>query len=319
MGLSPLLTSSIIYAVIISFFGMALTLVWTRTNTCDFAAADRGVIGMYFALVMVRLWQMNLYKFMWLPPLLSAGVSLLVYIVLIKPLRERGATSEEIMIATLGFSLFTGAFLSITADSLVFFTDITRGAGWSLSRFNFPVAGISSLLIVSLGVFIISFLSIHLLFTRTDIGIALRAAGYNSNLAEVVGVDTEKIYKLTWFLSGYLTGLAGVLYTVYTRVWPQLGASILIVIIFSGVILGGTKGIYDAVAGAWIIAFAKVGLIGFLAGKIGLFVLRYSVTVPLVVMVIVLLFFPGGLARINWQSVLNFLKTPKTNLKEQVK
>lgn len=309
MGLPLLLTRSIIYSVVISFYGMALTLVWTRTNTCDFATADRGVIAMYVALVLVRLSGLNLYEFMWLPSLVSGIASVVIYLLLIKPLRKRGATSEELMIATLGLSLFIGSVLSITADSLVFFTTISRGTGWSLARFNYPVAGFSSLMIISLITFVSVFLFIHLLFTRTDIGIALRAAGYNPTLAEVVGVNTERIYLLTWFLSGFLAGLGGVLYTGFSRVWPKMGGSLLIVVIFCAVILGGTKGIYDAIAGAWIISFAKIGLIGFLAGLIGVFVLKYSIIVPLIVMVIVLLWFPGGLVRINWEKFINFLKT----------
>ncbi|OYR83942.1 branched-chain amino acid ABC transporter permease, partial [Halorubrum sp. E3] len=54
------------------------------------------------------------------------------------------------------------------------------------------------------------FAAVHLLLTRTDVGIAMRAMGDDESLARVRGIDTQLIRDSVWILAGVLAGLAGV-------------------------------------------------------------------------------------------------------------
>lgn len=298
---SPILTATISFGCIVSLLSMGLVLVWTRTGVCNFAAVDFATIAIYMSLIAVQLWGWGIYASLLLGVPLSGLTALGVWFIVIKPLKERGATSEELMIATLGLSLFIGSVFSIIADTLVTATEIQRAFG-----FTFSASFASTVTVLT---FLGAFGFLHILFTRTDIGIAMKAVGYNANLAESVGVNTQNIYRLTWFVAGALAGFAGPLYAIQYRVFPTLGATTLIVTVFASVILGGTKGIYDAVAGSWIIAFGQVELINFLAiHVIGSGILPYAITVPLILLVIVLLFFPGGLVRIEWKRYVETLK-----------
>ncbi len=93
---------------------------------------------------------------------------------------------------------------------------------------------------------------LHLLLTRTDVGIAMRAVGDNEELARVRGIDTQLIRDSVWILAGVLAGLAGTLLAIQTNVNAGTGYSQILQIL-TAAILGGAGSPYGAILGAYII------------------------------------------------------------------
>ncbi len=98
--------------------------------------------------------------------------------------------------------------------------------------------------------------AIHLLLTRTEIGKAMRAMSDSVDLAQISGIDTDRITSYTWLLSGCLAGLAGIVLAInITSFQPAFGGEFLFVI-FAAVILGGVGSPYGAMLGALVIGLA---------------------------------------------------------------
>jgi len=96
-------------------------------------------------------------------------------------------------------------------------------------------------------------LAIHLLLQRTMLGKTMRATSGNRSLAEVAGIDTERVIRQTWFISAAAGGLAGVLYAVlFAPFRPTFGFGYLIVV-FAATLLGGIGRPYGAMLGALLI------------------------------------------------------------------
>ncbi|MGQ3327611.1 MULTISPECIES: branched-chain amino acid ABC transporter permease [Halorubrum] len=135
------------------------------------------------------------------------------------------------------------------------------------------------------------FAAVHLLLTRTDVGIAMRAMGDDESLARVRGIDTQLIRDSVWILAGVLAGLAGVLMAVQTNVSADTGYSHILQIL-SAAILGGAGSPYGAILGAYVIGLVLAVSTAFLPSSMtGL-----SSAMAFVILIAVLLVKPSGIA-----------------------
>lgn len=76
------------------------------------------------------------------------------------------------------------------------------------------------------------------LLTRTRLGLEIHATAYESSTAEILGVDSKKVYTVTFVLGTALAALAGGLTTPITSVYPGIGMNYMIMA-FLVIIVGG--------------------------------------------------------------------------------
>lgn len=130
--------------------------------------------------------------------------------------------------------------------------------------------------------------ALYLLFYRTRFGIIARATIQRPAMARALGVDTRRVYCLTFGLGAGLAGLAGGLYAPTMTMVPAMGATF-IVESFVTVVVGGADIFVGAAPAAAILAIIRAGLTawyGQLFGQIGL----------LVAVIVVIRVMPGGLS-----------------------
>ena len=131
-------------------------------------------------------------------------------------------------------------------------------------------------------------LAIHLLLRYTLLGKMLRAASDNEALSRGSGVNTQRIIRLTWFLSSSIAGLAGVLLAItQVSIRPIMGWSFLLVI-FAATLLGGIGSPYGAMLGAIIVGLGLELGTTYIAAD-------YTFAFAFAILVVVLLFRPRGL------------------------
>jgi len=106
-------------------------------------------------------------------------------------------------------------------------------------------------------------LALHRLLHHTDFGKAILATAQDWEAAELVGIDIQRVYKITFALGAALAGAAGTLVSVTYGVSPGVGiiwtlkALIVVVLAGTGSILGAFPaglllGLMEALGGAWI-------------------------------------------------------------------
>lgn len=280
---------------------MACTLALTRTNVPNFAIATFGTVGIYISLTLIKLFGVRLYPSLLFSFLGGGVIGVIVYCLLVKPLRRRGATREELMIATLGLDIFLIALLNIYADYLTRTFKI-RTREFILSVYDFNFGGVDGVFVVSTLIFIIVLTGLHLVFTKTRMGIAMKALGEDPSLTECQGVDTEALCTATWFLVGAIPAIAGGLYPVYWISNPTV-SSFIVVSVFASCVLGGFATIYDATVGGYIIGLAQTLLISYISKIIGSWILPYGFFVALLVMIATIFLFPQGLYGLPWSEI----------------
>ena len=96
-------------------------------------------------------------------------------------------------------------------------------------------------------------LVIGLFLARTTTGRVMRAMSDDRALAQVSGIDVDRVVVVTWIISGFAAGLAGVLAAlVQSSFDPNFGFQLLLPV-FAAVVLGGIGSAYGALAGGLVL------------------------------------------------------------------
>ena len=131
-------------------------------------------------------------------------------------------------------------------------------------------------------------LLLTLFINKTKIGMAMRAVAQNSEAAECMGISTNIIVSVTFFVGSALAAISGILSCMsYRSIDISVGTAITIKA-FAATVLGGVGNLVGAVIGAFVIAIVEVLTAGYISSNIR------SIS-SFIILILVLLFRPNGL------------------------
>lgn len=115
---------------------------------------------------------------------------------------------------------------------------------------------IDNLILLASGLLAIA--GVHLLITRTKLGMAIRAVAQDGETARLMGINFEAVVLITFALGSGLAALAGVMNGLYYNEVNFNVGLLLGVIGFAAAILGGLGNIYGAIIGGFLFAALQV-------------------------------------------------------------
>lgn len=245
------LLSGLLYALV----AVGLSMIWGVMDVINFAHGEFLMVAMY-----VCYW---LGAILGIDPLFSwvaSGIFLfllgsLTYRLIVR--NSLGKSAMAPLLATFGLSMllknfcmnrFTPNFRLLSGTIMEGRTFEVGGAIVSVPQF---VTAIFSLLVI---------FTVYCLIKKTKLGWAIQATAMDKEAAELMGIDTERIYLLVFGLGGACVGIAGGLMTSYLAVHPEVG-SLFSLIAFVVVALGG----FGSISGA-LLAALLIGLVESFAG-----------------------------------------------------
>jgi branched-subunit amino acid ABC-type transport system permease component len=274
----------LVTASVIAVAAVGLSLQFGITNYINFAYGDFMALGAYLA------WELNsgaLHWNVWVAmiggALLTGVFAVIVNQFILAPFARRFERIFYVLIVTFALSLI---ILSL----------VTSIWGADVKQFNMPsqnplhigpfLLSVDQLIVVGIG--LVLMVAIHLLLTMTRLGKSMRAMSDSTTLAMTSGIDTRMITTITWFLTGIMAGLAGVVLGITaSSITPSFGETFLFVI-FAAVIVGGVGSVYGAILGAAVIGFVTEISAVFINPA-------YKLDTAFVVLILVLLFRPSGI------------------------
>jgi branched-chain amino acid transport system permease protein len=165
------------------------------------------------------------------------------------------------------------------------------------------ILGTTLITVVSLTMAMSILVTLHLILVKTKFGVAIRATVENPQLADIGGINSDRVYLTSWIIGGGLASLGGAVVAFTSGIaGPELGWTI-IVPMFAASILGGLYSIYGGILGGYVVGLAEYLVINALSLSLGGWILAYRPVIPLVIMVVVLLFAPQGIAGLQWISI----------------
>jgi branched-chain amino acid transport system permease protein len=213
-----------------------------------------------------------------------AAVALGTDRVLFRPLRARGASLVLFAMASLAGAFFLRSVIYLIWGSDFFFYYPGRANPAMNLPFGVNVQA-DQIFVFALAVLLV--VLTWLLLERTRMGKAMRATANNPDLAQVRGINTERVIAWTWILGASLAAAGGVMYGLASQLRPEMGFFLLLPM-FAAAILGGIGNPVGAVVGAIVIGVAQQVSASFLNPA-------YGPAVAFVLLVIVLVLRPNGL------------------------
>ena len=156
---------------------------------------------------------------------------------------------------------------------------------------EFLGAIITPLQIVIIAVSLVLLVLLYFFMKRTKIGKAMRAVADNKDVAEVVGISSEKIYSWSFIIGSAIAGIAAILVGLEQNLEPMMGTNLMIKG-FTGAIIGGIGSVPGAVLGSFLLGLAENFGIWFLPSG-------YKDAIAFVILFIFLLFRHQGILGIK--------------------
>ena len=106
-----------------------------------------------------------------------------------------------------------------------------------------------------------------LLVSRTRFGKAMRATAYDREAASMMGIDTDRVIAMTFFIASMLAGAAGVMFGLYLGVTYYFMGFLAGLKAFTAAVIGGIGSIPGAMLGGLIIGLVESFSIGYVGGQ----------------------------------------------------
>ncbi|MEV7622429.1 branched-chain amino acid ABC transporter permease [Actinoplanes sp. NPDC089786] len=263
-------------------FALSLVLIWRAARIVNFAQGAMAVATAYAGYSVA-----NTTGSYWL----GFAVALVGGLVL-------GAGVERVVMRFVdhssplnGVVVALGLVLVIQAVLGMIYGNEFRPAGAPFDRDAFVVGGIALLSRFDLFVFGAVFAVVALLvllFTRTAVGLRMRAAAFAPDVSRLLGVNVGGMLTLGWALAAAVGSLAGML-VIPTELGLHPNAmDVVFVSAFTAAVVGGLDSAVGAVVGGVVVGL----LLSYVSGYLGATVAPIAV---LVLLLVVLLGRPGGL------------------------
>jgi branched-chain amino acid transport system permease protein len=144
-----------------------------------------------------------------------------------------------------------------------------------------------SAILIALG--LASIVAVHLLVTRTRLGLAIRAVAQDSETAQVMGMNFQRVVLVTFAIGSALAALAGVTAGLYYNE-INFGMGLLLGVIgFSAAVVGGLGNLYGAILGGFLFAGLQT------LGAVWFAVPAYKDVFAFAVVILVMTWRPTGL------------------------
>ena len=277
-----LIISGLLIGFIFSLIAVGLTLIWGVMDILNFAHGDFLMLAMFSSFLMFANFSFDPLWSLPLVVVLLFLVGLLTFRLVIRPVL--GYPGLIALLATFGLSIFIrNVVLFILGPNYrVINQSVLAGKNVSLLGLHFSVAQVAS----AVGCVVITYV-VYLLIARTKYGRALRATSLDKDTALLMGINTNRVFALTFGLGAACVGAAGGLLSNFYPIFPEVGLNFAI-LSFVIVALGG----FGNIGGAFL-AGILVGLIenvgGFLIGP------EFKYTLVFVLYLIVISIRPKGL------------------------
>ncbi|MEM2191751.1 MAG: branched-chain amino acid ABC transporter permease [Archaeoglobaceae archaeon] len=252
-----ILQIGVIYALI----SLGFNILYSTTRIINVAYGEFITLGAFLAY-----WLYVIYK---ITPEASIFASMAFAILLAIPLHsfifkpilsKRNVIYIEIwgVIVTFGLSLFMQGMMSYL------WSGSFRGYSYLDEIIDLGIVSfmLNKVLIIFIGLLFI--IITYLLFYRTELGILMRAIIQDPELAENLGLNTNKIFFLSTIISLGIAGAVGVLVSLMSEIHPFMG-SFYLIIAFITTVLGGIGNPVGSLFAGFIVGSLDV-LTGYIFG-----------------------------------------------------
>ncbi|MRG85964.1 branched-chain amino acid ABC transporter permease [Salinibacillus xinjiangensis] len=263
-----------------SLVALGLTLVYGILHIPNFAHGALYMVGAYITYTMMTSLGLH-YVFAIVVSIISVGlISVLMERIVFHPLRD--STPIQHKVAAIGVLLFLEALAHYIwgAD----YQQMVTPYGQVIEVFGLTLTMQRILIVVTA---IVAMILLYLFLKKTYTGASIIAMAQNREGAHLMGINTNKVAMLTFFIAGVLAALGASLTSPINLVFPSMG-HLVILKAFVIIIIGGMGSIPGAILGGYILGFSESIGATYISSD-------YSDIIAFVLLIIILTIKPQGI------------------------
>jgi branched-chain amino acid transport system permease protein len=252
-ALPQLLVSTLLLGGVYALIAVGLTLIFGVMRVVNFAHGEFLMLGMYLAFWAFALLRFDPYLTLVVSLPIWFAVGLASYRVVMRPVVHASHNVQVFTTVGLSIALQNLALVLWTADARFVRTDyyavVVRigGAAFNVAQ------------IVAFAVAVALTAGLFLFMRWSYVGKVMRATAQDRQASALMGIDTDRVYAVTWAVGIACVGSAGVLLAPVYPVYPTAGLQF-VLIAYVAVVLGGLGDMAGALIAA--VAVAAVEVIG---------------------------------------------------------
>jgi branched-chain amino acid transport system permease protein len=235
-----------------SILAVSFDIIYRIVRFFHFSHAVVFTSGTYFTFLFSQLFGFSLLASIPLAVLCSCVLGSLMEFVIYKPLRKKKSSSLILLLASLGIYIVLQNIIS-----MVFGDDTKSIRTWpvveGLNVFGARITPVQIIIIAS-SICLLLLTSSVLRFTR--IGSVMRAVANDPELANISGINSNKVILTSFAIGSALAGIAGILVSLDVDMAPTMGMNALMMGVVA-MIVGGVGSIRGIVLGSLLLALAQ--------------------------------------------------------------
>ncbi len=266
------LTAGITIGCIYGLMCIGLGLIFGIMKIVNFAQGELLMLGMFTSLYLVTgggvLAFLGPYVGPFVGAILAAPVVFIAGALMhkflisrVSGLRTAGSADEGHfgqLIVTLGISLIlqNGGLILFGSTPETVKTPLSSSAILIGPFYGDATIFLNKARLIACGVAILVAIALYLLLEYSRLGKSLRAAADNPTAATYMGINVDRTYRVAFGLGSAITAVAGGLMASYLSFGPFVGFDY-VIIMYSGVVLGGMGSILGAFWGGLTVGFVQ--------------------------------------------------------------
>ena len=287
MTFLQVLVNAVALAAVYSLLGLGFVIIFKSMNVLSFAQPALMLWGGWWVVYFATIANWNFYLAVIIAVVIAAITWLVVERLFLRPMVGKSIFAVAIM--TIGIDLvvrtISGNFYDVTVRS--------TGDPWGLNTLNLGGILINHRRIAALVVAIALVIALLAFFRFSRMGLAMRAAAFDQEVALIQGVSVGAVFALSWAMASVLATMAGLFMSPDTG---SLTASMypLALKALPVVVIGGLDSIGGTLLAALLVGFFESVTNTYQPTYAAFLGRNLSQVVPYVVMFIVLLIRPYG-------------------------
>jgi len=276
-----LIVSTVLLGGIYALIAVGLTLIFGIMRVVNFAHGEFLMLGMYLAFWSFTLWGLDPYVILLVAVPLFFAIGLLTYALVMRGVVKASHNVQIFTTVGLSTALQNAALVAWTGD----FRFVRPWHSGVVLRIGEAAFNLSQVVAFLVAVLFTAALVAFMKWTRA--GRIMRATAQDVEAATLMGIDTDRVYRLAWSIGLVCVGIAGVLMSPLYSVYPTAGLQF-VLLAYVVVVLGGLGDMIGALLGSLIVAGVEV-LGSYYLGS------AWKEVIYFVLFIAVLVFRPAGL------------------------
>ncbi len=230
--------NGLLHGGLLALMAFGMNLMFGVVKVIHLAYGQVIMVGLYLIYVFVTIYGLSFIAACIVSSVLIAVLSILIYLVIVRPLLDAPHINQLLALA--------GLWVILENACLAIF-----GASYKAINIRLPVINIGDLYLSGgnligavVGILILGIL--YFFLNKTFLGTAIKSISQDPEIASTLGVNPRVIYLITFAIGGILAGISAACFMPIYSVYPQFGgaftlmAFIIVIVGGMGNLLGGS-------------------------------------------------------------------------------